>query len=64
MEKAETTTKMIEDSDQHKEQWILYVDGALNKNRSGADMMLLSLEEHKIYCALHFGFQASNNEVK
>ena len=26
--------------------------------------MLVSLEEHKIHCALCFGFEALNNEVK
>ena len=45
------------------EQWILYMDGATNENGSGASMMLISLEEHKIHCALHFGFLVSNNEA-
>ena len=27
-------------------------------------MMLISTERHKIYCAIHFGFKASNNEAK
>ena len=27
-------------------------------------MMLVSLEEHKIHCALRFGFQATNNKAK
>ena len=26
--------------------------------------MLISLEGHKIYCALHFGFPMSNNEAE
>ena len=26
--------------------------------------MLISPKRHKIYCALHFGFQASNNKAK
>ena len=27
-------------------------------------MMLVSPREHKIHCALYFGFQASNNEAE
>ena len=27
-------------------------------------MMLISPEGHKIYCAIRFGFKASNNEAK
>ena len=27
-------------------------------------MMLISLEGHKIHCAIHFGFKVSNNEAK
>ena len=45
------------------EQWVLYVDGASNENGSGANMMLITPERHKIHCALHFGFAASNNEA-
>ena len=44
--------------------WILYVDGASNKNGFRAGIMLISLEGHKIHCALHFRFLASNNEVE
>ena len=45
-------------------QWTLYVDGASNNTRSRAIMMLISLEGHKIHCAMRFGFKASNNEVE
>ena len=27
-------------------------------------MILISLEEHKIHCAIRFGFNAANNETK
>ena len=27
-------------------------------------MMLISLEGHKIHCAIYFGFKASNNEAE
>ena len=56
-EKGTTSIARKEDVDQ----WILYVDGASNENEYGAGMMLISPEGHKIHCALHFGFRASNN---
>ena len=43
---------------------MIYVDGASNENGSGAGMMLVSLEGHKIHCALCFGFQMSNNKAE
>ena len=46
------------------EQWILYVDDNSNENGSRVSMMLISPEGHKIHCALHFGFLASNNEAE
>ena len=46
------------------EQWTLYVDDASNDNGSRASMMLISPKGHKILCAIHFGFKASNNEVE
>ena len=45
-------------------QWILYVDGASNKNGSGAGMMLINPKGHKIHYALRFGFSESNNEAE
>ena len=45
-------------------QWILYVDGASNENGSKVDMMLVSLEGHKIHCTQRFGFHVSNNEAE
>ena len=42
----------------------LYVDGASNNDGSGADIMLISPEGHKMHCAICFGFKASNNEVE
>ena len=46
------------------EQWILYVDNASNDTGFGAGMMLISLEGHKIHCAICFGFKTSNNEAE
>ena len=46
------------------EQWVVYMDGASNENGSGAGVMLISLEGHKIHCALRFGFAVSNNEAR
>ena len=57
---GETSAIRQEDADQ----WILYMDGASNENGSGAGMMLISLEGHKIHCALRFRFLASNNEAE
>ena len=44
--------------------WILYVDDASNNNGSGAGMMLISPEGHKIHYALCFEFLMSNIEVE
>ena len=46
------------------EQWNLYVDAASNDIGSGAGMMLISPEGHKIHCAIRFGFKVSNNKAK
>ena len=40
------------------------MDDASNDTRSRVDITLISPERHKIHCALHFGFKASNNEVE
>ena len=40
------------------------MDDASNDTRSGAGMMLISPEEHKIHYAISFGFKASNNEAE
>ena len=45
-------------------QWTLNVDGTSNDIISGTNIMLISLEGHKIHCALCFGFKSSNNEAK
>ena len=45
-------------------QWNLYMDSASNDTGSGAGIMLISPEGHKIHCALWFRFKASNNEAK
>ena len=52
------------DNSDDSEKWTLYMDGASNENGSGAGMMLISPEGHKIHCALCFGFQASNNKAE
>ena len=44
--------------------WKMSVDGATNAQRSGAGLILTSLEGIKIEYALRFGFQASNNEAE
>ncbi|XP_024018712.1 uncharacterized protein LOC112090807 [Morus notabilis] len=44
--------------------WKLYVDGASSENGSGAGVLLVSPEGHKITSAVQFKFNASNNEVE
>ena len=50
--------------ERYAKQWTLYVDDAFNDTGSGAGIMLISPEGHKIYCVIHFGFKASNNEAE
>ena len=40
------------------------MDNTSNDTGSGAGMMLINPEGHKIHYAISFGFKASNNEVK
>ena len=40
------------------------MDDASNDTGSEVGIMLISLEGHKIHCALRFRFKASNNEAK
>ena len=44
--------------------WKLSVDGALNAQGSGADLILTSPEGIDIEYALRFGFRTSNNEAE
>ena len=44
--------------------WELYMDGSSNKGGSGAGLILVSLEGHRMHCTLRFGFKASNNEAE
>ena len=64
MKRDEVSANRQEDSNLGGEQWVLYMDGASNENRLGAGIMLISLKGQKIHYALHFGFQASNNEAE
>ncbi|XP_024030692.1 uncharacterized protein LOC112094323 [Morus notabilis] len=43
---------------------MLYVDGALNDNGSGAGVLLISPEGHKITSVVRFKLKASNNEAE
>ena len=64
MEKGRAFGTKSKDNNDVVEQWNLYVDGASNENGSRVGMMLIRTEGHKIYCALCFGFQVSNNEAE
>ena len=43
-------------------QWKLYLDGSSNKNRSSAELILISPENYQINSSLRFSFKASNNK--
>ena len=47
-----------------RQYWSLYINGTSYENGSRAGMMLIRPEGQKIHCALHFGFQASNNKAE
>ena len=40
------------------------MDGSSNESRSGAGLILISPEGHRIHFALRFDFHASNNEAE
>ena len=44
--------------------WELYVDGSSNDGGSGAGLILVSPEGHRMHCALRFSFKASNNDAE
>ena len=44
--------------------WGLYVDGSSNGGGSGAGLILVSPERHRMHCALKFRFKAYNNEAE
>ena len=49
---------------EHFPTWRLFVDGSSYEHNSGAGLILITPEEHRIHCALRFGFNASNNEAE
>ncbi|XP_074351547.1 uncharacterized protein LOC141690667 [Apium graveolens] len=44
--------------------WTLHVDGALNNSGSGAGILLITPEGHRMISAIHFKFYATNNDVE
>ena len=44
--------------------WGLYMDGSSNEGGLETGLILVSLEGHRMNCALRFGFKASNNETE
>ncbi|XP_062100255.1 uncharacterized protein LOC133806145 [Humulus lupulus] len=44
--------------------WKVFVDGALNENGVGAEIILISPQGHQLQSALHFQFEVSNNEAE
>ncbi|XP_074326789.1 uncharacterized protein LOC141664735 [Apium graveolens] len=43
---------------------ILHVDGAVNNNGSGARIVLVTLEGHRLMSAIHFKFYVTNNDAE
>ena len=44
--------------------WMLHVDGAVNNEGSGADIVLVSPEGHRLLSAIHFTFKISNDDAE
>ncbi|XP_074342762.1 uncharacterized protein LOC141680433 [Apium graveolens] len=44
--------------------WILHVDGAVNNSGSGAGIVLVTPEGHRLMSAIHFKFYVTNNDVE
>ncbi|XP_074355686.1 uncharacterized protein LOC141695328 [Apium graveolens] len=44
--------------------WILHVDGAVNNNGSGAEIILITPEGHRLMSAIHLKFYATNNDAE
>ncbi|XP_074370379.1 uncharacterized protein LOC141711645 [Apium graveolens] len=44
--------------------WILHVDGAVNNNRAGAGIILVTPEGHRLMSSIHFRFYVTNNDVE
>ncbi|XP_074346847.1 uncharacterized protein LOC141685654 [Apium graveolens] len=44
--------------------WILHVDGAVNNSGSGADIVLVTLEGHRLMSVIHFKFYVTNNDAE
>ena len=40
------------------------MDGSLNEGGSGAGLILVSPEGHRVHCAMRFSFKASNNKAE
>ena len=52
------------ESEKHLTPWKLFVYRSLTDKGAGSKIVLISLEDHKIHCAIMFNFKASNNEAE
>lgn len=59
---ATLTTKQARISNKKYSQWIMHVDCFSNQADYGANIILTSLNRHKMSCALRLKFRTSNNE--
>lgn len=44
--------------------WNFFVDDSSGKNGTGARVVLVSPEKHKLNCAMRFDFKATNNAIE
>ena len=47
-----------------KRQWIIYIDGSLNRRVGGAGVMIQTLEGDEIRCMIWLDFPTTNNEAE
>ncbi|XP_074342063.1 uncharacterized protein LOC141679465 [Apium graveolens] len=65
---AEPSSRRISPGDKREELphpwWILHVDGAINNSGSGAEIILVTPEGHRLMSAIHFKFYVTNNDAE
>ncbi|XP_074324167.1 uncharacterized protein LOC141661082 [Apium graveolens] len=44
--------------------WVLHVDGAINNNEAGAEIVLVTPEGHRLMNVIHFKFYVTNNDAE
>ncbi|XP_074328029.1 uncharacterized protein LOC141665942 [Apium graveolens] len=44
--------------------WVLHVDGAVNNNEAGVEIILVTPEGHRLMSVIHFKFYVTNNDAE